>query len=74
MTDDTDTKTITIEFSVPCSEPLPEKMTLSPRYSRAVIGILTAQQTDYALQDSERILSTAFPILPTESEDSLLEL
>jgi len=58
MTDDTDTKTITIEISVPCREPLPEQMALSPYFGSSILPILRLQQTAQLLESVEMLEDT----------------
>ena len=50
MTENTDTKTITIELNVGCREPLPEKMTLNPYWKKTLLPILRAQSIEQLLE------------------------
>ena len=53
MTENTDTKTITIELNVCCREPLPEKMTLSPYFGSSILPVLRLQRTAQLLESVE---------------------
>ena len=50
---DADEKILTIKLSVSPSEPLPEKMTLSPYFGSSILPVLRLQQTAQLLESVE---------------------